>query len=152
MNTHELTFGGAFLERGFWLYIWRVTEAQHLFLYVGRTGDSSSKYAASPFARLGQHLDVRPKATANMLLRHVRARGLDPVRCTYELIAVGPIFSEQKSLLEHRKHRDIVAPLEAALAQHLRSKGHDVVGTHSSKHPVDSKLFSQVLKELNGRI
>ena len=152
MRTHQLNFNGAFLERGFWLYVWRVTEGSHSFLYVGRTGDSSSKYAASPFARLGQHLDVRPKASANMLLRHVRAQGLELVRCTFELIAVGPIFSEQKTLQEHRKYRDIIAPLEAALAHHLRSKGQEVVGTHPNKHPVDEKLFSQVLKELHGRI
>jgi len=152
MRTHQLTFGGAVLERGFWLYVWRVSCGSHLFLYVGRTGDSSSRFAASPFARIGQHLDIRPKASANMLLRHIRTRGLDPQRCTYDLIAVGPVFPEQKTIEAHRKHRDIVAPLEAALAQHLRAKGHDVCGTHSSKHPLNTKLFSQVLRKLDGLI
>ena len=152
MKVHQLSFGGEILERGFWLYIWRVRCKSHLFLYVGRTGDSSSRFAASPFARLGQHLDIRPKASANMLLRHIRSRELEPRRCKYTLIAVGPIFPEQNSLAAHRKHRDIVAPLEAALARHLRAQGHDVCGTHSSKHSLDGRLFAQVLGKLNGVI
>ncbi|MGA8005125.1 MAG: hypothetical protein WCA17_03415, partial [Burkholderiales bacterium] len=78
MKAHQLSFGGAVLERGFWLYVWRVTNGTKRFLYVGRTGDSSSQFAASPFARIGQHLDLRPKASANMLHRHIRSRGLDP--------------------------------------------------------------------------
>lgn len=152
MNVHHFSFGGPLLERGFWLYVWHVTCKSHLFLYVGRTGDSSSRFAASPFARVGQHLDIRPKASANMLLRHIRDRGLEPQHCTYKLIAVGPIFPEQKDLDTHRRHRDIMAPMEVALAQHLRAKGHDVCGIHSSKHPLDKKLFSQVLGKLNGLI
>ena len=83
-----------------------------------------------------------------MLLRHIRSRGFDPERCSYKLIAVGPIFLEQKTIEEHRKHRDIVASLEVALEQRLRSKGHDVCGTHSSKHPLDTKLFAEVLGKL----
>lgn len=87
-----------------------------------------------------------------MLLRHIRNRGLDPQRCSFKLIAVGPVFPEQKNLEAHRKHRDIVAPMEAALAQHLRAKGYDVCGSHSSKHPLDAKLFAQVLGKLGSVI
>ena len=87
-----------------------------------------------------------------MLFRHMRTRGLDPQRCSYKLIAVGPVFPEQRTIEAHRKHRDIVAPLEAALAQHLRAKGHDVCGSHSSRHPLDASLFSQVLGKLHGLI
>ena len=72
MRLPHLKFSGAILERGFWLYAWRIENGSREFFYVGRTGDSSSQYAASPFSRLGQHLDIRPNATANMLLRHVR--------------------------------------------------------------------------------
>jgi hypothetical protein len=150
MKVHHLSFGGAVLERGFWLYVWRVSCGPHLFLYVGRTGDSSSKFAASPFARIGQHLDIRPKASANMLLRHIRKRGLDPQRCNFKFISIGPVFSEQKTLQAHRHHRDRIAPMEAALAEYLRTKGHDVCGSHSSKHPLDRNLFGQVLRKLDG--
>src|SRR5262249_37403040 len=106
----RVRFGGAILERGFWLYVWRVRCRKHVFYYVGRTGDSSSRYAASPFSRVGQHLDIRPRATANMLLRHIRSRRLDARQCSYELLAVGPLFPEQSNLVDHRRHRDIVAP------------------------------------------
>lgn len=152
MKAHQLSFGGAVLERGFWLYVWRVTCGEHVFFYVGRTGDSSSRFAASPFARVGQHLDLRPKASANMLLRHIRERGLDPRDCFFTLTAVGPIFPEQKSLEAHRRYRDIVAPMEAALARYLRDLGNDVCGSHSSKHPLDPKLFAQILRKLKGLI
>lgn len=152
MKLHQLSFGGAVLERGFWLYVWRVTSGKHKFLYVGRTGDSSSRFAASPFARIGQHLDLKPQASANMLLRHIRTRGLDPQRCSFKLFAVGPVFPEQETLSAHRKYRDIIAPMEAALAQHLRAKRHDVCGNHSSKHPLDNKLFAQILVKLGNQI
>ena len=58
----QVRFEGALLERGFWLYVWRVRQESREVLYVGRTGDSSSRFAASPFSRLSQHLDIRPKA------------------------------------------------------------------------------------------
>ncbi len=144
MQLHHLKFSGAILERGFWLYAWRIRCGDREFFYVGRTGDSSSKYAASPFLRLSQHLDVRPKAAANMLLRHVRALKLDPLTCTYELLAFGPIFPEQTTLELHRKFRDQIAPLETALAAFLRSGGHEVVGTHGSKGEPDPQLVAEV--------
>jgi hypothetical protein len=73
---------------------------------------------------------------------------MDPLAATFELFAVGPIFPEQPNLDAHRKYRDIVAPLEAALARHLTDRGFVVVGTHSSKHPFDRKLFSKVLRSV----
>jgi len=88
MRLHRLKFTGAILERGFWLYAWRVFSGEREFFYVGRTGDSSSKFAASPFSRLSQHLDIRSKASANMLLRHVRRLKLDPLACEFELLAL----------------------------------------------------------------
>jgi hypothetical protein len=56
----QLSIPGALLERGFWLYVWEVlTEDGNTVLYVGRTGDSSSAHAQSPFNRLSQHLGNR---------------------------------------------------------------------------------------------
>jgi len=131
VKIHHIRFSGAILERGFWLYIWRIQSDTRTFFYVGRTGDSSSKYAASPFSRLGQHLDVRQTTTANMLLRHVRKMGLDPLACNYELIALGPLFPEQPTLDLHREIRDRIASIEAELASYLRAKGLEVVGNPS---------------------
>src|SRR3546814_20432131 len=89
MKVHRISFEGGLLERGFWLYAWLLKCGADQAVYVGRTGDSSSQFAASPFSRLGQHLDVRPSATANMLLRHVQTLGWAPLTCQYEIVEFG---------------------------------------------------------------
>jgi hypothetical protein len=149
MRVHRVEFSGAILERGFWLYAWRIRCGGEVAFYVGRTGDSSSKFAASPFARLGQHLDVRPKATVNMLLRHVRKLGFEPLNCKYELVAFGPLFPEQSTLELHRAHRDRIAPLEAALAQLMRERGFSVVGSHGAKGTAEPALLKEVKNAFN---
>jgi hypothetical protein len=132
MKSHSITFTGAVLERGFWLYAWHVSGSGRSIVYVGRTGDNSSPNAASPFNRLGQHLDVRPKASANMLHRHLVRSGIDPIAATYQLVTVGPIYPEVpgKDMRAHVKIRDIVNRMEQELAEHLRRKGYEVVSRH----------------------
>lgn len=152
MKLHEAIFHGALLERGFWLYVWRVVHNGQTALYVGRTGDSSSRFASSPFSRLGQHLDIRPTAKANTLLRNIRGAGFDPKECNYQLLAIGPLFPEQETLETHRTHRDIVAPLESALAEHLRKAGHSVLGKHPRGRAFDAALFQQVLSLLGRKL
>ncbi len=42
---------------GYFLYVWKVTTAEHdTILYVGRTGDSVYIAANPPVVRVGQHL------------------------------------------------------------------------------------------------
>ena len=144
MKVHRIRFDGALLERGFWLYAWMIKCNGENIVYVGRTGDSSSQYAASPFSRLSQHLDIRPSATANMLLRQVRKRGWEPSACAYELVAFGPIFPEQIDLSAHRSVRDIIAPLETELAELFRAEGYEVPGSHGKRRPADQSLLQQV--------
>lgn len=144
MHLHRLSFSGAILERGFWLYAWKISHGAEKFFYVGRTGDSSSQFAASPFSRLGQHLDVRTSAKANTLLRHVRGKNFDPLICQYELLAFGPLFPEQATLVLHRSFRDQIAPLEASLAKLLRERGFDVVGVHGRTGTADPALEAEV--------
>lgn len=144
MNLHRISFTGAILERGFWLYAWRIICGEQKFFYVGRTGDSSSQYAASPFSRLGQHLDIRANAKANTLLRHVRAQGLDPLKCEFELLAFGPLFPEQTTMELHRKFRNQIAPLETSLAQMLRSRDLNVVGKHGAPGTPDPTLQAEI--------
>jgi hypothetical protein len=89
-TTHEVVFDGGLLERGFWLYIWEITtpEGAHLY-YVGRTGDSSSIKAQSPFNRLGQHLGFRKQN--NALRRRLAEKGIDPEGCSFRLVSLtGP--------------------------------------------------------------
>jgi hypothetical protein len=152
MKLHQLTFHGGILERGFWLYVWRIKHNEELALYVGRTGDSSSRYASSPFSRVGQHLDIRPTAKSNTLLRNIRTAGFSPEACSFEMLAVGPLFSEQTDITSHREHRDILAPLEAQLAEHLRKQGHKILGSHPKAKPFDQELFRQVLDLLEGKL
>lgn len=144
MRIHRVDFSGAILERGFWLYAWRIAAGAEEVYYIGRTGDSSSRYAASPFARLGQHLDVRPSAQGNMLLRQIRKAGLDPLKCEFNLVAFGPLFQEQTTLEAHRKYRDLIAPLETALAEFMRERGFRVLGSHGSKGVPDPELLHAV--------
>lgn len=146
MKVHRISFEGGLLERGFWLYAWLIQCGSDRAIYVGRTGDSSSQFAASPFSRLGQHLDVRPSAKANSLLRQVRSMGWDPIKCKYELVAFGPIFPEQPDLDSHRVKRDIIAPLESHLAQLFKNAGFKVVGSHGKQYAVDQEISKQVEK------
>ena len=48
MKAYAMSFDGALLGRGFWLYVWRITDGSRSVLYVGRTGDSSSPHASYP--------------------------------------------------------------------------------------------------------
>lgn len=139
-----MTFDGALLERGFWLYVWRIADGSQEVLYVGRTGDSSSMHASSPFRRIGQHLELKENAKANAMARRLRERGLKPSACGYAMTAIGPLFPEQPEMASHQIHRDRVAGLEMALAGWLRSRGYDVLGAHASRHPADAALLHEI--------
>lgn len=156
LTTQQLRFKGALLERGFWVYVCRVKHKDKYLLYVGRTGDSSSRFAASPFSRLGRHLDLLPSAPANMLVRHLRDLRIDPRLCTYLLIACGPLYPEQENIRAHRRIRDRVALIEAKLAQQLKADGYKVVGSHPViTHPLprgDVLLFRRVLRSFRAAL
>jgi hypothetical protein len=62
LNSYAMSFHDELLQRGFWLYVWDIRAGSERRLYVGRIGDSSSPNAASPFQRIGQHLDFRENA------------------------------------------------------------------------------------------
>lgn len=92
---------------------------------------------------------MRSTATANMLLRHIRRLGLDPEMCDYELLAFGPLFPEQTTLDLHRERRDIIAPLERALVELFRMRGHTVVGKHGRAGTPDTALLMKVKRAFN---
>ena len=148
ISVHSLAFEGALLERGFWLYVWDVRRArEERFLYVGRTGDSSSPNAASPFNRMGLHLNLKHNAKANSLVRQLRARGVEPSTCSYSLHALGPLYPEQSDMKSHKPYRDKVAALEKALAKHLLERGFDVLGIHRASAQPDEGLLAQVIDQ-----
>jgi hypothetical protein len=145
LAVHEVRFEGGILRRGFWLYVWEVTPPDRTPLYyVGRTGDSSSTNAQSPFNRMGQHLGFAE--TSNMLRRHLTQRGAVPETCAFRLIALGPIEQEATTpgRREHDRRRDLVAAMERSLADLLVSSGLQVMNRVVSRKPLDEARFAQV--------
>jgi hypothetical protein len=148
MEVCRMEFSGKLLKRGFWLYIWEI-KGDRRHLYVGRTGDSSSPNASSPFRRIGQHLDTRLNAKGNALGRQLKHAGINPEHCTFAMIAIGPIFEEQETMPDHQPLRDKTAALERALADELKRRGYNVLGTHPCTKEPDSSLLQQLLGKLD---
>lgn len=151
LNSYSMMFDGALLERGFWLYVWIIRKDDDRYIYVGRTGDSSSANAASPFNRIGQHLDFRANARGNSLAGQLRKIDVQPSHCTFEMLAIGPIFPEQATFELHKSIRDIVAALESALADELTTRGYTVIGTHGRRVEPDPDLWAEVLRYMNAK-
>jgi hypothetical protein len=145
LDICRMEFSGKLLKRGFWLYIWDIKGDKRRHLYVGRTGDSSSPNASSPFRRIGQHLDTSLNAKGNALSRQLKQAGIDAESSSFEMIAIGPIFEERKTFPEHCAFRDQTAALERALADELRQRGYEVLGTHPRPAPPDADLFKHVI-------
>ena len=144
-KLHKINFDGALLERGFWLYVWKITYGNNVCFYVGRTGDASSPNASSPFRRMGMHFDLKPHATANCIIKQLRRKRIDPANCSYSLLAYGPIFPEQKNMNDHKLYRDRVAALEAELAHSIKNElGYEVMGEHPKRKPFDNSLFAEL--------
>lgn len=140
-DLYEVRFEGGILQRGFWLYVWEITppEGRTLF-YVGRTGDSSSTNAQSPFNRMGQHLGFAKNS--NMLRKHLRENKADPELCSFRLVAVGPV--EKESREDHIARRDVVAAMEKALADVMEAAGCKLMNKVNCRKPLDEVRFSEV--------
>jgi hypothetical protein len=144
-ETYSVNLDGRVLRRGFWLYVWDVTTPDGSnVLYVGRTGDSSSANAQSPFARMGQHLG-RLK-NSSMLRNHLEKRTLDPEDCTFRLVAHGPVLPEVVGgdMAAHVERRDVIAALEKQLAEDLDAAGYDVMNEVRCNKPLDQHLYAGV--------
>ena len=141
-SLQTLRFDGAILQRGFWLYVWEITPTGEAPLYyVGRTGDSSSTHAQSPFNRMGQHLGF--KEASNALRRRLLARGVTPEDCHFKLVAVGPLDAEstEDSRAEHDERRDRIAAMEKALADLMLEAGYKVINKVHRKKTLDHQMF-----------
>ena len=145
-SAQVVGFEGALLKRGFWLYVWEIRTSQDVLVhYVGRTGDSSSSNAQSPFNRMGQHLGSNSKS--NVLRRRMKALGIEPESCTFRLVAYGPIVKEASSREGHRTSRDHVGAMEKALAEAMEAAGYHVMNTVSCRTKLDSEAFVSVCAE-----
>jgi hypothetical protein len=113
--------------------------------YVGQTGDSGYPKAQSPFNRVGSHLDLGETAKANTLTKQLRMRGVDPLSCAFELVAVGPIHPEQSCKDEHTPCWNDVVAAERQLAQLLQHRGYDVIGKNYYKATGNPVIVEQLL-------
>lgn len=142
-RMNVLTMPGAMLERGFWLYVWRVDTPKGERLYVGRTGDNSTPHATPPYQRMGQHLGHLENQ--NMLRQHLEHDGIVPEDCaSFQLITFGPLFPEARDMNAHRRPRDIMAALEKELADALLTSGYHVMNTVKCRKPLNGSLWVQV--------
>ena len=161
-QTQIISFSSAVLERGFWLYVWRIDTPKGEMLYVGRTGDESSPHASPPFVRMSQHLGKRKES--NALRRNLVNSGVEPEDCgQFELICHGPIFPEitktgnetRAELMEkHKPYRDQTAAMEKALADALVDAGYNVLNEVKCRRQYDPEIWAQVktkfAKEFSG--
>ncbi len=149
LQVRTMEFSGKLLRRGFWIYVWDIRGSSRL-LYVGRTGDSSSPNASSPFRRIGQHLDTSSHAKGNALGKRLKDARVDPETCTFQMTAIGPIFDEQENMDDHRPLMYRTAALEKALAAELKRRGYNVLGTHDCSSEPEPALFDHLLSKLDG--
>jgi hypothetical protein len=151
-SLHCLTLPGPMLQRGFWLYVWKVQTPNGEQLYVGRTGDSSSPHATAPYTRMGQHLGF--SKAANSLRRLLTEAGVEPETCgQFDLISYGPIFPEigmtkdqlrADQMLLHTPVRDQMAALEKKLRDALVAAGYPVLNVVHSKKQFDAAHWEAV--------
>lgn len=141
---HQLCFSGGMLRRGFWLYVWEITtQTGDRWLYVGRTGDSSSLNAQSPFIRMGQHLGAN--VHSNALTRNLQRQRINKNHCQhFKLSCYGPIEEEPKDEKEFQKYRDKVAALEKRLQHALTEAGYNVLNTVACQKVLDEELWHRV--------
>ncbi|MCC6491119.1 MAG: hypothetical protein IT364_26765 [Candidatus Hydrogenedentes bacterium] len=139
-----MRFDGHLLKRGFWLYVWEITGPQTHLVYIGRTGDSSSSRASSPFKRIGQHLDPGPNARGNALCKQLKKAEVEYEACTFEMVAIGPIWPEQDNFDAHKPIRDQMAALERAVADELQQRGYRVLGTHPRRGNSNEVILQQL--------
>jgi hypothetical protein len=99
--------------------------------------------------RIGRHLDLRPNAKSNSLSRRLLENGLKPTECSFEFLALGPLFPEQQATEHHRSFRDRTGALEALLANELRDRGYEVIGIHASRGKPTAADAAQLQKLLN---
>lgn len=152
-ELHTLTLPGPLLQRGFWLYVWRIDTPKGERLYVGRTGDNSSPYATAPYSRMGQHLGFQK--ASNSLRRLLTEQGIEPEQCAqFDLVSYGPIFPEIGKTKEHdhaeqmglhKPVRDRMAALERDLRDALTDAGYLVLNVVRSKASSDTDKWPEVL-------
>jgi hypothetical protein len=139
MLFYEVNLPPQILERGFWLYVWKIVGPHNeTFCYVGMTGDVTG-VAQSPFARAGSHFSEN--RNANAIKRHLEKRELKPERCSsIRQLVFGPLYPYWHSKPRHADFdatRDKVAALERKLWTAARDVGNEML----NRRPNGSDVF-----------
>jgi hypothetical protein len=142
LGFHEVSFDGAMLTRGFWLYVWEiVVDDGRTLYYVGKTGDKASGASQSPFDRLSKHLGSN--LNNNALRRHLGKGSINPERCKFVFRACGPLYNKD-STKPHGELCDITSALERALADLMHAAGYTVINNVNCRMPLDKEAFNDV--------
>ncbi len=80
-------------------------------------------------------------AKANSLAKHLKALGIVPSGCSFQMVALGPFFPEQETLRRHRRCRDQIAAVEARVAERLKARGFAVLGNTTTRKTCAPKLL-----------
>jgi len=64
--------------------------------------------------------------------------------CTFEMVAIGPIWREEVDFDSHRLVRDQMAELERAIADDLRDHEYAVLDTHPRAGNPDQSVLHQL--------
>ena len=127
-SPYTLSFPGVMTQRGFWLYVCKITSPEgKLLLYVGMTGDKPSRRTGSPLERMAAHLGRNKNS--NAIKRNLDQKvELTPEQCrSFEMIAHGPIFPATDDKERFDESWDKVAALERALRDALKAAGYHVL-------------------------
>lgn len=152
MKISRMFFDGAILERGYWIYAILICHKSNKeYLYIGRTGDNSTKNAGSPFQRVANHFNLLPSAPMNTIKRLIKQNGYKSSEYRFRLFAIGPIYPERKDE-SHWPIRNKMTALEKSVADHFRLKGYNVIGEHKDNDAQDPQLTEKVIKTLESEM
>jgi len=142
-KLHQITIPTEVLQRGFWLYVWQVSLRDGTAVYyVGRTGDSSSLKAQSPFSRVSAHLG--PNKHANALRRNLNKKDISFDDCErLELVTFGPLYAEADNLTDHNDRRDKAHALESKLCRAM-AQNYKVLNTVECRKEADPAMWQSV--------
>ncbi len=86
------------------------------------------------------------------MINNLRIKNINPINCSYTLLAYGPIYPEQETKEAHDIHRDKVAALEAELAYKMKMSGYKVLGAHPKRKPIDVKKFEKLWDRFRNKL
>ncbi|MFH5880880.1 hypothetical protein [Liberiplasma polymorphum] len=144
MNDYEFNFNGVLLNKGFWIYCYKITTRENqLFYYIGRTGDNKEFQVGSPLKRLFAHFG--DNKNSNALKTNMIKNDLSLEDCDYHFYAFGPYFGFPNTKEEHIHSRDYVSTIEKLLAEKLKESGFNVLGTHQMRNPFKmDNIFNEI--------